>query len=95
MEYECKCPLNKGILTLENISDVCIQRAHSSVRVSLNSWSVSVALYYVSVSGDSLSGELHSLRMIIHSLSVSVSVLLEYRRIVLKSQILILSIFKK
>ena len=27
--------------------------------VSLNSWSVSVALYYVSVSGHSLTGELH------------------------------------
>ena len=48
--------------------------------VSLNSWSVSVALYYVSVSGHSLSGELHSLRMSVHSLSVSVSELLEYRR---------------
>ena len=47
--------------------------------ISLNSWSVSVALYYVSVSGDSLSGKLHSLRMSAHSLSVSVSVLLEYR----------------
>ena len=45
--------------------------------VSLNSWSVSVALYYVSVSGHSLSGEWHSLRMSVHSLSVSV--LLEYR----------------
>ena len=48
--------------------------------VSLNSWSVSVALYYVSVSGHSLSGELHSLRMSAHSLSVSMSELLEYRR---------------
>ena len=48
--------------------------------VSLNSWRVSVALYYVSVSGHSFSGELHSLRMSVHSLSVSVSVLLEYRR---------------
>jgi hypothetical protein len=41
---------------------------------------VSVALYYVSVSGHSLSGESHSLRMSVHSLSVSVSELLEYRR---------------
>ena len=46
--------------------------------VSLNSWRVSFTLYYVSVSGHSLSGELHSLRMSAHSLSVSV--LLEYRR---------------
>ena len=48
--------------------------------VSLNSWSVSVALHYVSVSGDSLSGELHLMRMSVHSLSVSVSELLEYGR---------------
>ena len=47
--------------------------------VSLNSWSVSVALYYVSVSEHSLSCKLHSLRMsVVHSLSVSV--LLEYKR---------------
>ena len=48
--------------------------------MSLNGWSVSVALYSVSVSGHSLSGELHSLRTSVHSLSVSVSELLEYRR---------------
>ena len=47
---------------------------------SLNNWSVSVVLYYVSVSEDSLSGELHLLRMSVHSLSVSVSELLEYGR---------------
>ena len=45
--------------------------------VSLNSWSTSVTLYYVSVSRHSLSGELHSLRMSGHSLSVSVSVPLD------------------
>ena len=38
--------------------------------VSLNSWSASVA-YYVGVSGHSLGGELHLLRMSVHSLSVS------------------------
>jgi hypothetical protein len=37
-----------------------------------------VALYYVSVSGRSLSGELHSLRTSAHSLSVNE--LFEYRR---------------
>ena len=40
--------------------------------MSLNSWSVSVTLCYVSVSGHSLSSELHSLRMSGHSLNVSV-----------------------
>jgi hypothetical protein len=48
--------------------------------VSLNGWSASVAIYYVSVSGHLLSGKLHSFRMSVHSLSVSVSELFEYRR---------------
>ena len=48
--------------------------------LSLNSWRVSAIPYYVSVSRDSLSGELHLWRLSVHSLSVSVSELLEYRR---------------
>ena len=46
----------------------------------MNSWRVSAVPYYVSVSRDSLSGELHSWRLSVYSLSVSVSELLEYRR---------------
>ena len=47
--------------------------------VSLNSWRVSVVLYYVSVLCHSLSGQSHLLRLSGYSLSVSVSELLEYR----------------
>ena len=45
--------------------------------MSLNSWSVSVALYFVSVSGHSLSGEFKNECPLIEP---GVSVLLEYRR---------------
>ena len=40
VEYECECPLNEGALTLENIRQLCFQRARSSVTC----WNVCLTL---------------------------------------------------